>query len=162
MDHLHSLHHRGAVWSLIFVYYCAKFIFISIMLGWLYFDLRRSLKSLEFSKLDLFSIHTGLGFFQISLLLKGLGNAATKQETLITDKIAESNPYQKIGSTQIMTSNSNLNYKVKVQKLGKHSRKDSEKEPELLFSPGESERSDYSSDPHKFSSISQSIFSPKR
>ena len=62
VDHLISSHERSSTWAIVLLFFVVKFILVCLVIGKIYFNFRRTLGVLEVSKLDMFSIHTGLGF----------------------------------------------------------------------------------------------------
>ena len=87
VDHLISSHERSSTWAIVLLFFVVKFILVCLVIGKIYFNFRRTLGVLEVSKLDMFSIHTGLGFQAISEILKNFDDSGPTET--VRDKLAD-------------------------------------------------------------------------
>lgn len=74
----HSRTHHG--WGLAYGYYSAKFILVCLNLAQFFEDFRRSFCCFKISRLDLFSIHSGLGYQAIQELVSKLDSSSPSAE----------------------------------------------------------------------------------
>ena len=78
---------QSRLWAIVFGFYTAKFVLVCAVLATFYNDMRGWFGSLQITKLDLFSIKTGLGY---KTLEGALGKFRTERDQVVVyDKLVE-------------------------------------------------------------------------